>query len=105
MSDYYGSNELGEFLKGLVELPEMGYYDYDWDRFASFYDPSSRMFYWVSGSGCSCNDLWDDVRSVGDLSVGRKDEFLRAASEFASESYNGSYASELDHLRQEVDSL
>lgn len=95
------NTELWNFLEGLVELPEMGYYDYDWDRFASYYDPSSKMFYWVEGSGCSCNDLWDDVHSVGDMQVGRKSEFLSAASSFS----EGRYSTEFQTLRAAVDNL
>lgn len=100
---------LRDFLDGLVELPEMGYYDYDWDRFVSYYDPTSKMFYWVSDSGCSCNDLWDDVHSVGDMQVGRKSEFLSAASEFGDGGTHGfgqgRYSTQFQTIREAVDSL
>ena len=105
----YGKDELTKFLEGLVELPEMGYYGYDWDRFVSYFNPQNGMFYWVSDSGCSCNDLWDDIRTVGDMNVGRKDEFLNAAASFGdggADGYGqGRYASEFDKLRQEVGNL
>lgn len=98
----YWDDELNSRLEKMVELPEMGYYDYDWDRFASYYDPESRMFYWVEGSGCSCNDLWDDVNSVGDMNVGRKDEFLRSAEAFRE---NDRYSEDFQALREAVDKL
>lgn len=101
--------DLQTFLKGLVELPEMGYYDYEWDRFVSYYDPRTEMFYWLSDSGCSCNDLWEDVNSVGDMYVGRKSEFLSAAASFGDGGAHGygqgRYAGEFEALRKEVDSL
>lgn len=100
----YIKDEMYQFLEKCVELPEMGYYDYDWDRFASYYDPRTEMFYWVEGSGCSCNDLWDDINTIGDMNVGRKDEFLRAASSFAENSYSG-YSDNLQEVREAVDKL
>lgn len=99
---YYGNDkELEELIGRSEELTEVGYYDYDWDRFASYYDPITRMFYWVEGSGCSCNDLWDDIRTVGDMNVGRKDELLRAAAEFC----DGRYTQEFEQLRREVSNI
>lgn len=99
---YYGNDkELEALIERSVELQEIGYYDYDWDRFASFYDPITRMFYWVEGSGCSCNDLWDDIRTVGDMGVGRKEELLRAASEFC----DGRYQPEFEALRDAVSKI
>lgn len=99
---YYGNDkELEELLGRSVELTEVGYYDYDWDRFASFYDPITRKFYWVEGSGCSCNDLWDDIRTVGDMCVGSKKELLKAATEFC----GGGYKDEFENLRREVSKI
>lgn len=105
----YGNKELTEFLDQCVELPEMGYYSYDWERFVSYFNPQNGMFYWASDSGCSCNDLWDGIRTVGDMNVGRKDEFLSAAASFGDGGTygygQGRYASEFDKLRQEVGNL
>lgn len=105
----YGKNELSEFLEKCVELPEMGYYDYEWEMFESYYDPQSGMFYWVSGSGCSCNSLWDDIHTVGDMQVGRKEEFLNAAASFGDGGAygygQGRYSSEFEKIRQAVGEL
>jgi hypothetical protein len=95
------NDELQTLRERWIDLPEMGYWDYEWDEFASFYDPVTRMFYWLEGSGCSCNYLWDDVRSVGDLSVGRKEELLSAAASFS----DGRYASDFQALRDAVSKI
>lgn len=97
----YGNEDWNKALESFVELPEMGYYDYDWDRFVSYYDPQGRVFYWISGSGCSCNDLFEDVSSLGDFNVGRKEELLRAAGEF-SDSYN---RDGFNQLREALDNI
>ena len=95
------NDELQVLRERWIDLPEMGYWDYEWDEFASFYDPVTRMFYWLEGSGCSCNYLWEDVNSVGDLSVGRKEELLSAAASFS----DGRYDSEFQELRNAVSKI
>ena len=92
--------ELDELQNRSVELPELGYYDYDWDRFVGFYDPETRMFYWMEGSGCSCNYLEEDYLSIGDLSVGRKDDILRAAADFCGSRYSDQFDSFQQAVRQ-----
>lgn len=94
-------DELQALKDRSVVLPEMGYWDYDWSEFAGFYDPETRMFYWAEGSGCSCNYLWDDFSSIGDMGVGRKEEFLSAAASFA----DGRYDSQFQAIRKAVDNL
>lgn len=84
-------DELQELRNRWIDLPEMGYSDYEWDEFASFYDPITRMFYWLEGSGCSCSWLWEDINSVGDLNIGRKEELLRAAAEYSGNRYNDQF--------------
>lgn len=61
---------------------------YDWDYFGSWYDPEDRIFYWIEDSGCSCNSPMDWVDSTSELSVGSKDELIRAYKDFAKGSYN-----------------
>lgn len=95
------NNELQELRERWIDLPEMGYTDYEWEEFASFYDPVTRIFYWLEGSGCSCNYLWEDVTTVGDLSVGRKEELLSAAASFS----DGRYDSEFQSLRNAVSKI
>jgi hypothetical protein len=105
----YEKTELEMFLEQCVGLPEMGYYDYEWERFVSYYDPQSGMFYWMSGSGCSCNYLEEDYKTVSDLSVGRKDEFLSAASYFGDGGVygygQGRYSDQFEKIRQAVTEL
>ena len=98
----YEKTELEAFLDQCVELPEMGYYDYEWDRFVSYYNPQNGMFYWMEGSGCSCNYLEEDYQTIGDLYVGRKEEFLNAASSF---SEGGRYSDDFEKIRQAVREL
>lgn len=94
-------DELQALRDRSIDLPEMGYWDYEWDEFASFYDPVTRMFYWVEGSGCSCYGLWDEVNSIGDLSVGRSYELLNAASSFS----GSRYAEQFQKLRNAVSEI
>jgi hypothetical protein len=98
----YGQNdELKALIERSVALPEMGEWDYEWEEFAGFYDPVTRMFYWAEGSGCSCYGLWDDFNTIGDMSVGRKDEFLNAAASFA----DGRFSYQFEEVRRAVGDL
>ena len=96
-----GTPNLYEFTNSLIALPEMGWYDYEWDEFKSFYDPNARIFYWAEMSGCSCNDWYENVESVENLNFGRKDEFLRAAAEYA----GSRYSEEFEEIRRAVKDL
>ncbi|WP_152346568.1 hypothetical protein [Brevibacterium sp. CFH 10365] len=60
---------------------------YEWDFFGAWYDPEARIFYWIEDSGCSCNSPMDWVDSTSELSVGSKDELIRAYKEFAKGSH------------------
>lgn len=51
---------------------------YDWDSLEAWYSPSKRRFFWVEGSGCSCNSLGDGITSVDDLTSGNRDELASA---------------------------
>lgn len=41
-------------------------WSYEWDRFLVLRDDEGNL-YVMTGQGCSCNSLLDDVRSVADL--------------------------------------
>lgn len=60
---------------------------YEWDYFGSWHDPEAGVFYWYDDAGCSCYGPMEDVHTVSDLSVGSKDELIRAFKEFAKTSY------------------
>lgn len=51
---------------------------YDWDSLVAWWSPSKRRFFWLDGSGCSCNSLGDDVRSIDDFTAGNRDELTTA---------------------------
>lgn len=61
---------------------------YDWDSLEAWYSPSKRKFFWIEGSGCSCNSLGDDVRALADFSVGNRDELANAVRA----KYDGTYS-------------
>lgn len=95
------NDELNNLRERSIALPEMGYSDYEWEEFEAYYDPITRMFYWVEGSGCSCSWLWEDINTVGDMCVGRKEELLNAAASFS----NGRYDSQFQALRNAVSKI
>ena len=61
---------------------------YDWDDLQAWYSPSRRKFFWLEGSGCSCNSLGEDVRSLNDFSAGNRDELARAVRQKYDDSYS-----------------
>jgi hypothetical protein len=70
---------------------------YDWDDLEAWYSPSRRKFFWLDGSGCSCNSLGDGVTSIADFDAGNRDELSSAVRRKYDESctsYSG-LASEL----------
>jgi len=62
---------------------------YDWDDLEAWYSPSKRKFFWLDGSGCSCNSLGDDVYGLADFSVGNRDELAAAVRRKYDDSYSG----------------
>lgn len=40
---------------------------YDWDEYLVYWHTGNKRFYWISGSGCSCNSISDGVNSLGDF--------------------------------------
>jgi len=43
---------------------------YEWDETTVLWSPKNKLFYWESGSGCSCNGPLDDVDSIDELESG-----------------------------------
>lgn len=44
---------------------------YDWNELHAWYSPSQRVYYWGSGSGCSCNSWREYFSSVADFENGQ----------------------------------
>ena len=58
---------------------------YDWTTLHAFWSPTSRRFFWASGSGCSCNSWGEDLRTEGDFENGDKLGLQRSIRQFAEE--------------------
>lgn len=50
-----------------------------WSEFHSFYSPSERLYYYASGSGCSCSSFAFYFREKGDWWKTPREEELRNA--------------------------
>ena len=61
---------------------------YDWDSLQAWYSPSRSKFYWIEGSGCSCNYLGQDVNTIDDLTAGNRQELTEAVRRKYDESYS-----------------
>lgn len=61
---------------------------YEWEEFHAWYSPQSRLYYYGSGSGCSCNSFSDYHRQISDFcTTPRKEELRAAAIAFVDGSY------------------
>ena len=58
---------------------------YDWTTLHAFWSPTSRRFFWASGSGCSCNSWGEDLRTEGDFENGDKLGLQRSIRQLAEE--------------------
>lgn len=77
----------------MIEDPEFGLREigsldegdgYSWNTLSVFIHNDGRLF-WIEGSGCSCNDLWDGINSVDDLNrltQSTRAEFEEAVKQF-----------------------
>lgn len=85
-----GLKKMHAHLSKMIELPllEDSSLGYEWDEFQAFYSPEDDIFYWATDSGCSCNGLWDEFNSLGDLQMGRRSDVLHAAREFSDQCYS-----------------
>ncbi len=85
---YYSAESISEQTEDWVPVAAIDWGGgYDWEEFHSFYNPSARQFFWVSGSGCSCDSIADNARTVGDFEHGDRAALIRAINAFADESY------------------
>jgi hypothetical protein len=71
---------------------------YDWDDLYSFYDPEAKRFKWVSGSGCSCNSISDEVYGPEDFEDGDKEALKRAVRSHYEGAYNANPGDLVDDL-------
>jgi hypothetical protein len=62
-----------------------GQESYEWTEIEVYYSEEKRQYFWLSGSGCSCNSLWDDVNSIEDLCNGSRKNAIDAIKRFAEE--------------------
>jgi hypothetical protein len=74
-------SEVDALLEKCEEVGAFGDYDYSWWEFKAWYHPEARIYYWYEDAGCSCSYFMEGVDSIGDLSVGRKEELSNAAQE------------------------
>lgn len=58
---------------------------YDWDEMEIYYIASQKRFFWLSGSGCSCDYLWSDYSTLGSLQNGFREDTINAIRSFISE--------------------
>ncbi|MDY7542649.1 MULTISPECIES: hypothetical protein [unclassified Cryobacterium] len=65
-----------EDFEDVVSVGEGG--GYDWDQLEAWWSPSRRKFFWISGSGCSCNYLGENVGRIEDFEAGERDALLAA---------------------------
>lgn len=69
----------------LAAVGEVGYSCYDWDLFAVYHGTDTGLFYWISGSGCSCSDLYEYVHSRDDFESGIAQQAHDALDEWFAE--------------------
>lgn len=51
---------------------------YEWEEFLCWYSPSERRYFWIYGSGCSCNDIDEKMESKDSFENGSRDDAIRA---------------------------
>lgn len=84
----YTNDDTKMFFDGLVELPDIGDYGWDWHVFRSYYDPVRKCFLYGSMSGCSCNS-YEDMDFMGDHDIAySKTDYMKAVSGFTDSDYD-----------------
>lgn len=85
---YYGTGPDGTYGEQVIEggedfvsVTSVGEWGYSWHLLEAWYSPSRDRFYWISGSGCSCNSLMDGVSALGDFLDGDRDALIRAVKD------------------------
>jgi hypothetical protein len=74
---------------------------YDWDQLEAWYSPSRRRFFWLSGSGCSCDSLGDGVYRLADMSEGNRESLVAAVRAKYNDSYRAAQGS-LDYALNDI---
>jgi hypothetical protein len=68
----------------LVQVDSLSFGDsYGWTEIEVFFSKELNRFFWVEGSGCSCNSLWDDIRSLADMCDGSRQSAANAVRSLA----------------------
>ena len=68
----------------LISVDSLSFGDgYDWAEMEVFYSKEQKRFYWISGYGCSCTWLWDDVRNLSDMESGDRKAAADSVRRFA----------------------
>lgn len=75
-----------EDFREVVEIELAG--GYEWDTLLGYYSPSKRKFFWIEGSGCSCNWIWDGVNSIDYFEFGEREELVNAVRRKYEDGYN-----------------
>jgi hypothetical protein len=103
--DLYHLIDKNEFQKDTKDwLPVVQYDDgagYEWHEFYGWYSPSARQYYWLWGSGCSCNDIGDGIYGVGDFAHGDYAAIRHGLREHLDYSYNMT-ANDKERLRAKL---
>ena len=64
-------NDSDEFVRDLAQMELVAGHDaggsYEWDVFYVYYHTGRDRYFYISGSGCSCNWISDGVTSLGDF--------------------------------------
>lgn len=74
---------------------------YEWAVLTAFWSPSARRYFWVSGSGCSCNSITDYAQAVSDFEHGDRAALDSALIRFAADEYR-SMGDQLDRARGDL---
>jgi len=64
---------------------------YEWNSLEAWYSPGKRRFFWIEGSGCSCNSLGEGFESINDLDSGSREELITAVRNKYEGAYNASF--------------
>ena len=65
---------------------------YRWVEIEVYYSKEENRYFWISGSGCSCDSLWENVNTIADMCNGSRQNAADAIRAFAEENTNGYYS-------------
>ena len=78
--------------KKLVKVVDLGSGGWEWDQFVGYRHTETGRFYWISGSGCSCNGLFDDVSCPSNLEDGTAKDLAESYKSWAKGSYSETFS-------------